>query len=75
MCLMTQVKVLSIVVCYMHYNWTQHIILARTVASLGPDEQGRGLALMGIALLILATDLEQDISVCEAKEIPSSSER
>ena len=46
----------------MHYNWAQHQHLARTIALVPNDDLGTGLALMGIALLILSKDLDDQLS-------------
>ena len=45
----------------MHYNWDQHRQLAQTVASTPTANLGVGLALMGIALLMLMKDLETEL--------------
>ena len=45
----------------MHYNWDQHRQLAQTVASTPTGDLGVGLALMGIALLMLMKDLETEL--------------
>ena len=45
----------------MHYNWDQHQQLAQTVASTPTGDLGMGLALMGIALLMLMKDLETEL--------------
>ena len=46
----------------MHYNWEQHQHLAKAIASVPNDNLGTGLALMGIAFLILCRDLDQQLS-------------
>ena len=45
----------------MHYDWTQHQQLAQAVASTPTQDLGTGMALMGVALLMLANDLEKDL--------------
>ena len=47
--------------CGMHYDWTQHQQLAQAVASTPTQDLGTGMALMGVALLMLANDLEKDL--------------
>ena len=46
----------------MHYNWAQHQYLAKTIALVPNNEIGTGLALMGIAFLILSRDLEDQLT-------------
>ena len=53
----------------MHYNWAQHQHLAKTIALVPNNEIGTGLALMGIAFLILSRDLEDQLT--EAKTQPA----
>ena len=45
----------------MHYNWNQHQRLAQTIACTPKEDFGVGLALMGVALLMLIKDLETDL--------------
>ena len=45
----------------MHYNWDQHQRLAQTIACTSKGDFGVGLALMGVALLMLSKDLETDL--------------
>ncbi|WP_204207736.1 hypothetical protein [Synechococcus sp. KORDI-100] len=45
----------------MHYNWDQHQRLAQTIACTSKGDFGVGLALMGVALLMLSKDLERDL--------------
>ena len=54
----------------MHYNWAQHQHLAKTIALVPNNEIGTGLALMGIAFLILSRDLEDQLT--EAKTQPAT---
>ena len=41
----------------MHFSWEKHLELSRNVAVASDKNQGVALALMGIALTMLATDL------------------
>ena len=41
----------------MHFSWEKHLELSRNVAVASDKNQGIALALMGIALTMLATDL------------------
>ena len=41
----------------MHFSWEQHLELSRNVAVASDANKGMALALMGIALTMLATDL------------------
>ena len=44
---------------FMHFSWSQHLELARSVEAAGDQERGAALALMGLALLL--RDIEQDL--------------
>ena len=41
----------------MHFSWEKHLELSRNVAVASDKNQGMALALMGVALTILLTDL------------------
>ena len=41
----------------MHFSWEKHLELSRKVAVASDKNQGIALALMGVALTMLATDL------------------
>ena len=41
----------------MHFSWEKHLELSRNVAVASDKNQGIALALMGVALTMLATDL------------------
>ena len=41
----------------MHFSWEIHLELSRNVAVASDKTQGMALALMGVALTMLATDL------------------
>ena len=41
----------------MHFSWEKHLELSRNVAIASDKNQGVALALMGVALTMLATDL------------------
>jgi hypothetical protein len=41
----------------MHFSWGKHLELSRNVAVASDENQGIALALMGVALTMLATDL------------------
>ena len=41
----------------MHFTWEKHLELSRNVAVASDENQGIALALMGVALTMLATDL------------------
>ena len=51
----------SSIVRGMHYNWNQHKRLAHTIACTPKEDLGVGLALMGVALLMLIKDLETEL--------------
>lgn len=46
---------------FMHFSWSQHLELARSVEAAGDQERGPALALMGVGLALLLRDLEQDL--------------
>ena len=41
----------------MHFSWEKHLELSQNVAVASDENQGMALALMGISLTMLATDL------------------
>ena len=41
----------------MYFSWEKHLELSRNVAVASDKNQGTALALMGVALTMLATDL------------------
>ena len=41
----------------MHFSWEKHLELSRNVAVASDKNKGIALALMGVALTMLATDL------------------
>ena len=41
----------------MHFSWERHLELSRNVAVASDNNQGMALALMGVALTMLLTDL------------------
>ena len=41
----------------MHFSWEKHLELSRSVAVASDKNQGIALALMGVALTMLSTDL------------------
>ena len=41
----------------MHFSWEKHLEFSRNVAVASDKNQGMALALMGVALTMLATDL------------------
>ena len=41
----------------MHFSWEKHLKLSRNVAVASDNNQGMALALMGVALTMLLTDL------------------
>ena len=45
----------------MHFSWSQHLELARSIEAAGDQERGAALALMGVGLALLLCDLEQDL--------------
>ena len=45
----------------MHFSWSQHLELARTVGAAGDQDRGPALALMGVGLTLLLRDLERDL--------------
>ena len=44
----------------MHFSWSQHLELARSVEAASDQECGAALALMGVGLALLLRDLEDD---------------
>ena len=44
----------------MHFSWSQHFELARSVEAAADQERGAALALMGVGLALLLRDLEHD---------------
>ncbi len=44
----------------MHFSWSQHLELARSVEAASDQEYGAALALMGVGLALLLRDLEDD---------------
>ena len=55
----------------MHFSWEKHLELYRNVAVASEKNQGMALALMGVALTMLATDLLAH--ELKASVLPSSS--
>ena len=45
----------------MHFSWSQHFELARSVEAADDQECGEALALMGVGLALLLHDLEHDL--------------
>ena len=45
----------------MHFSWSQHLELARSVEAVGDQQRGAALALMGVGLALLLRDLEYDM--------------
>ena len=45
----------------MHFSWSQHLELARSIEAVDDQELGAALALMGVGLALLLCDLEQDL--------------
>ena len=45
--------------CPMHFSWSQHLELARSVSLTADKDKGTALALMGVGLTLLLKDLEQ----------------
>ena len=43
----------------MHFSWSQHLELARSVSLTADKDKGTALALMGVGLTLLLKDLEQ----------------
>jgi len=41
----------------MHFSWEKHLELSRNVAVASDNNQGMAIALMGVALTMLLTDL------------------
>ena len=44
----------------MHFSWSQHLELARSVEAANDQDCGAALALMGVGLALLLRDLEDD---------------
>ena len=44
--------------CPMHFSWSQHLDLARSVSLTADKDKGTALALMGVGLTLLLKDLE-----------------
>ncbi|MFM2172081.1 MAG: hypothetical protein RLZZ54_8 [Cyanobacteriota bacterium] len=49
----------------MRLSWSQHLIAARTIELSAREQTGTSLALMGIALLMLLQDLDQQLMKVE----------
>ena len=45
----------------MHFSWSQHLELARSIEAAGDQECGSALALMGVGMVLLLRDLEKDL--------------
>ncbi|MEN9388038.1 MAG: hypothetical protein RLZZ255_1014 [Cyanobacteriota bacterium] len=45
----------------MRLSWSQHLGAARTLESVGDEQTGTAMALMGVALLMLLQDLAMAI--------------
>ena len=41
----------------MHFSWSQHLELARSIEAAGDKDFGAALALMGVGLVLLLSDL------------------
>ena len=53
----------------MHFSWSQHLELARSVEAVGDQERGAALALMGVGLSLLLRDLEHDLLAAPGAEV------
>ena len=53
----------------MHFSWSQHLELARSVEAVGDQERGAALALMGVGLSLLLRDLEYDLLAAPGAEV------
>ena len=53
----------------MHFSWSQHLELARSVEAVGDQERGAALALMGVGLALLLRDLEHDLLAAPGAEV------
>ena len=49
----------------MRLSWSQHLIAARTIELSAREQTGTSLALMGMALLMLLQDLDQQLMEVE----------
>ena len=58
----------------MRFSWHQHIELARAVSLASDDDKGLALAMMGVAMTMLANDLEcltqDDLSLASVHSSP-----
>ena len=45
----------------MHFSWSQHLELARSLEAAGDQECGSALALMGVGMVLRLRDLEKDL--------------
>ena len=53
----------------MHFSWSQHLELARSVAAAGDQDRGAALALMGIGMALLLRELERDLLVSPSQVV------
>lgn len=54
----------------MHFSWEKHLELSKNVAIASDQNKGMALALMGVALTMLASDLQAH--ELKASVLPSS---
>ena len=45
----------------MHFSWSQHLQLARSIGAAGDQDCGAALALMGVGMVLLLRDLEHEM--------------
>ncbi len=45
----------------MHFSWSQHLELARSIETAGDQDCGAALALMGVGMVLLLSDLEHEM--------------
>ena len=46
----------------MHFSWSQHLELARSIEAAGDQDCGAALALMGVGMVLLLHDLEHEMN-------------
>ena len=45
----------------MHFSWSQHLQLARSIGAAGDQDCGAALALMGVGMVLLLRELKHEM--------------
>ena len=45
----------------MHFSWSPHLELARTIEAAGDEDCGAALAVLGVGMVVILHDLEHDM--------------